>query len=383
MKIRKLEDTVSKALWVSFVIGPIWLFAGCREKQIVSAAASVPEVPVLQLKRQEVTPQITLSGRVEAFRIAEIRPQVGGIITKQPFEQGARVRAGQPLFQIDPTVYRAETDDAEAALNKAETVLNRARAQAIRLRDLVRDDAVSQQLYNDAHSAEVQAEADLAQSRAVLARRRVDMDYATITSPIDGRVDQANATEGALISPGQENPLAVVQQIDPVYVDLRAPLADLKSLQVAASSQGRNANIAIFGLDDNRAVASGKVLFSGISVDQTTGSVLVRVLVRNPQQALLPGMFVRAHVPTEKTSNAFLIPQQAVGRNASGEALVYVLKADGTAEARPVELGDVLDGRYLIRSGLTEVDAVVVEGQERIIAGSPVHGLPWTPTTNQ
>lgn len=316
-----------------------------------------------------------LPGRVEAFRVAEIRPQVSGIVQKRLFEQGGEVRAGQPLYQINPAPFVAEKDTANAALQRAEAALTRAQVQAQRLAPLVESDAVSRQVYDDAVSQRDQAAADVAQARAALARRQLDLKFTTVDAPIAGRIDQALVTEGALVGTSDTSPMARIQQIDKVYVDVRRPAASLEALQQALEKHRVNTSngmpVAILKSTGGVYEVSAKVLFSGINVDSGTGDVLLRVQVDNPKRQLLPGMFVRARIPLASYQGALSVPQQAVVRP-GGKAHVWTINSQNVAHLAPVELGELVSQRYRIVSGLKRSQHIVVAGMERLVEGMPV-----------
>ncbi|HEY9097126.1 MAG TPA: efflux RND transporter periplasmic adaptor subunit, partial [Hydrogenophaga sp.] len=299
---------------------------------------------------------------------ADIRPQVSGIVRRRLFEQGAHVRAGQTLFEIDPAPFRAEEETAAAALLRAESALALASTQAERLAPLVKADAISPQVYDDAISRREQAAADVAQARATLSRRRLDLQFATVASPIAGRIDQALVTEGALVASNDSAPMARVQQIDQVYVDVRRPAASLDDLHEAmAALPSRESGLPVTILRDDGSPGDikGRILFSGINVDVDTGDVLLRVLVDNPKQRLLPGMFVRARVPLASFDAALMVPQQAVVRIA-GEPHVWTVDADAKARFSAIGLGELSGGRYRVRSGLVAGQKVVIAGMERL-----------------
>ena len=357
--------------------------AGCDRG--AQEAAPVPaQVSVLTLTARQVTLEDELPGRVAAVRTAEIRPQVGGIIQRRLFEQGAEIRAGQPLFQINPAPFKADADMASAALQRAEAALVRARVQAARLQPLVEADAVSRQVYDDAVSQRDQAAADVAQARATLARRQLDLKFATVDAPIGGRIDQALVTEGALVGTNDSNPLARIQQIDQVYVDVRQPAAALEALRAAlaprhAADNGSGSDgllASILRSNGTPYPQAGRILFSGINVDAGTGDVLLRILVDNPDRLLLPGMFVRARVPRGQPADALLVPQQAVSPT-GGKAGVWVVDAQDHAQRLTVELGELVGRDYLVRSGLQAGQRVVVEGGERLTDGAPVAPRAW------
>lgn len=316
-----------------------------------------------------------LPGRVEAFRVAEIRPQVSGIVQKRLFEQGGEVRAGQPLYQINPAPFVAEKDTANAALQRAEAALTRAQVQTQRLAPLVESDAISRQVYDDAVSQRDQAAADVAQARAALARRQLDLKFTTVDAPIAGRIDQALVTEGALVGTSDTSPMARIQQIDKVYVDVRRPAASLEALQQALEKHRVNTSngmpVAILKSTGGVYEVSAKVLFSGINVDSGTGDVLLRVQVDNPKRQLLPGMFVRARIPLASYQGALSVPQQAVVRP-GGKAHVWTINSQNVAHLAPVELGELVSQRYRIVSGLKRSQHIVVAGMERLVEGMPV-----------
>lgn len=354
------------------------ILSACGDARQPEAPAQV-EVAVVSVAPGLVEIFDELPGRVVAYRVAEIRPQVGGIIRHRLFEQGSEVRAGQPLFQIDPAPFRAEANTAAAALQRAETALARARVQTKRLEPLVGADAISGQTYDDAVAARDQAVADVAQTRAMLDRRRLDLGFAMVRSPISGRIDQAVMTEGALAAVGDTNPLATVQQIDRVYVDVRQPAARLETLRALArgGSGNEHAPVEIVSADGRTYPVRGKLLFSGISVDRGTGEVVVRVEVPNPDRVLLPGMFVRARLPRETRTDALTVPLQSVQRDGNGAAIVIALDKRGRHQQRPVTTGAEVGGDIVIEQGLRPGDRVVVEGQGRLQPGAPVKAVPW------
>jgi len=337
-----------------------------------------PEVSVITVAPAAVQIADELPGRVVAFRVAEIRPQVSGIIQRRLFEQGSEVREGQPLFQINPAPFRADAGSAAAAVKRAEATLARARTQEQRLATLARSDAISGQDYDDAVAARAQAAADLAQTRAELDRKRVDLGFATIRSPITGRIDQAVLTEGGLASTGDTNPLATVQQIDRVYVDVRQPATRLEALRAAARKGAANsgAPVDIIVGEGRVHAVKGRLLFSGISVDPGTGEVIARVEVPNADRTLLPGMFVRARLPRLAQSDAIMVPLQAIA-HMGDQTSVNIVDAKGKVQARKVVLGDEKDGKVIVESGLKPGDVVMVEGQDRVQPGATVKPMPW------
>ncbi|ENE1254120.1 efflux RND transporter periplasmic adaptor subunit [Stenotrophomonas maltophilia] len=336
---------------------------------------ATPRVSVVTVGPQVVQRDDELPGRVAAVRTAQIRAQVGGIVQRRLFDQGAEVSAGQALFQIDPAAFRADVDSALAALQRSEAALGRSRVQSQRLHALAAAQAVSQQHRDDASAEYEQARAAVNEARAILARRQLDLRYATVSAPIAGRIDQALVTEGALVGVADAEPMAVVQQIDQVYVDVRQPAAQLESLQRSAG--GGELPVTIIGAAGKPLSERGQLLFSGINVDARTGDVILRILVDNPQRQLLPGMYVRAKVPRGAPASALTVPQQAVLRSAGGQAYAWVIGANGKAVIRTLEVDGSVDRQWLVRTGLKAGEKVVVEGQERLQEGVVVDARDW------
>ena len=345
--------------------------SGCSA-EAPAAPADPVTVLTMRVAPTEVTAADESPGSVVAFRTAEIRPQVGGIVQRRLFEQGATVRAGQMLFQISPAPYRADADTAQATVQKASAAY--ARAQADRLKPLVAADAISRQSYDDAVAAREQAAAELAEARATLRRRRIDLDFSRVTAPIAGRIGSANVTEGALVTAADATPLATIQQIDRVYVDVRQPAERYAELRAQSAAAGP---VEILTPSGRHHPVQGRILFSGIAVDPGTGDVLVRVEVPNPGERLLPGMFVRARLPRPRMAAALTVPQQAVTRAGDGSAQVSVVGGQDRVHLRRVTLGPLVDGRYIIQSGLRAGETVIVEGQDRVQPGTPVNQRPW------
>ncbi len=345
----------------------------CSAPEATPEAA--PRVSVVTVGPQVVQRDDELPGRVAAVRTAQIRAQVGGIVQRRLFEQGAEVRAGQALFQIDPAAFRADVDSALAALQRSEAALGRSRVQSQRLHALAAAQAVSQQHRDDASAEYEQARAAVNEARAILARRQLDLRHATVSAPIAGRIDQALVTEGALVGVADAEPMAVVQQIDQVYVDVRQPAAQLESLQRSAG--GGELPVTIIGAAGKPLPERGQMLFSGINVDARTGDVILRILVDNPQRQLLPGMYVRAKVPRGAPASALTVPQQAVLRSAGGQAYAWVIGGDGKAVIRTLEVDGSVDRQWLVRTGLKVGEKVVVEGQERLQEGVVVDARDW------
>ncbi|MFM4928122.1 efflux RND transporter periplasmic adaptor subunit [Aeromonas veronii] len=354
--------------------------AGCDVAPQEQEAPALPQVSVLTLTGRELVISEDLPARVAALRSADIRAQISGIVQRRLFEQGAEISAGTVLFQINPAPFKADVDSAAAALQRAEAVLARARIQIDRLKPLLRTDAISRQTYDDAVSQRDQAAADVAQARATLARHQLNLQFASVEAPIAGRIDQALVSEGALVSPTDATPIARIQQIDQVYVDVRQPASVLESLRQQAGSTATAPELAveILGSNGTPLGMQGHILFSGIEVDAGTGDVLLRVLVDNPERRLLPGLYVQARIPRARYANALTVPQQAVVRT-SGQTSVWVVDGQGQAQLVPVNTAELVNSQYRIASGLSAGQQVVIEGIDRLTPGVQVTASPWQP----
>lgn len=354
--------------------------AGCDVAPQEQEAPALPQVSVLTLTGRELVISEDLPARVAALRSADIRAQISGIVQRRLFEQGAEISTGTVLFQINPAPFKADVDSAAAALQRAEAVLARARIQIERLQPLLRTDAISRQTYDDAVSQRDQAAADVAQAKATLARHQLNLQFASVEAPIAGRIDQALVSEGALVSPTDATPMARIQQIDQVYVDVRQPASVLESLRQQAGSTAPELAVEILGSNGTPLGMQGRILFSGIEVDAGTGDVLLRVLVDNPERRLLPGLYVQARIPRARYANALTVPQQAVVRT-SGQTSVWVLDGQGQAQLVPVNTAELVNGQYRIASGLSAGQQVVIEGIDRLTPGVQVIASPWQPPT--
>ncbi len=352
--------------------------AGCDAAPQEQEAPTLPQVSVLTLTGRELVISEDLPARVAALRSADIRAQISGILQRRLFEQGAEISAGTMLFQINPAPFKADVDSAAAALQRAEAVLARARIQIDRLKPLLRTDAISRQTYDDAVSLRDQAAADVAQARATLARHQLNLQFASVEAPIAGRIDQALVSEGALVSPTDATPMARIQQIDQVYVDVRQPASVLESLRQQAGSTAPELAVEILGSNGTPLGMQGRILFSGIEVDAGTGDVLLRVLVDNPERRLLPGLYVQARIPRARYANALTVPQQAVVRT-SGQTSVWVVNGQGQAQLVPVNAAELVNSQYRIASGLSAGQQVVIEGSDRLTPGVQVIASPWQP----
>ena len=374
---------MKKILRQSFVILAMlaggFLTGACKDGAQPTPAAGGPvEVEVVTLQPQPVHLVVELPGRTAAFRIAEVRPQVGGIIQKRLFTEGSEVKAGQLLYQIDPATYQASYDSAKAALAKAEALEHSASLKAERYRVLVRTKAVSEQEQIEIEAGWKQAVADVAAAKAALASARINLDYTRVTAPISGRIGKSSVTEGALVTAQQSAALATIQQLDPLYVDVSqssTELLDLKKEVAAGSAAGgekTKSEVTVLLEDGSEYRHTGSLEFSDVTVNQTTGTVTLRAIVGNPDQELLPGMFVRARIDKGQKPAAILVPAASISRNSKGQAMVMVVNKASTVENRIVHTGQNIGTRILIADGLTAGEQVIVAGLQKIKPGVPV-----------
>jgi membrane fusion protein (multidrug efflux system) len=350
--------------------------AACgKDDQGAQGSGPVP-VTVVTLKPETVTLRRELPGRSTAFLVAEVRPQVDGIVLKRLFTEGGLVKRGQPLYQIDDATYRADLNSARANVVRAQATLETAALNARRSAQLVKVDAVSQQDDENAAAALRQAQAELKAAQAAAYRAETILGYARITSPIDGRIGKSSVTQGALVTANQAEPLATVQQLDPMYVDLTQSSAEWLQLrkQLAAGSIEGAADMPVTILleDGTEYSKPGKLAFSEVSVDPTTGSFALRVVVPNPDHVLLPGMYVRAVVGTGIRENGLLVPQQGVARDPKGGTTAMVVGGDGKVAVREVRVSQTVGDKWLVEGGLAGGDRVIVEGLQKIRPGAPV-----------
>lgn len=365
------------------LLAMLGMLAACsRSAPPPQGLAAVP-VTVVTLTPQSVTLMRELPGRTTPFLVAEVRPQVNGIVARRLFTEGGMVTAGQPLYQIEDATYRADDDSARASLARAEATLITARLTARRSAELVKIDAVSQQDDENAAAALRQAEADVKAARAAADRTGVVLGYARITSPIAGRIGKSMVTQGALVTANQAAALATVQQLDPIYVDVTqssAELLELRRALAAGTLKGtRDLPVAILLEDGTRYEHDGKLAFSDVTVDPTTGSFGLRVVVPNPDHILLPGMYVRALVGDGARQHALLVPQPAVARDPKGNTTAMVVDKDGKVEVRAVKVSRTIGDRWLVETGLAAGDRVIVEGLQKIRPGAPVQATEAAP----
>lgn len=356
--------------------------AACGKEQSAPAdAPPPPEVGVVTVTRNAVPLTTELPGRVEASRVAQVRARVTGIVHKRLFREGSDVKAGQVLFQIDAAPYQAAVDSAKATLARAQADTMQATALATRFKPLREADAISEQDYINAQAAQAQAEADVAAARAALRTAQLDLGYATVTAPISGRIGRALVTEGALVSQVEATQLALIQQIDPVYVNATQAVADVERLRRSASVAGQAAAdstpVRIVLDDGSELPQGGRLLFSDLSVDPTSAQVTLRTEVANPHARLLPGMYVRTRLVQGQITGAMLLPQQAVTRGPDGDT-VLVIGEGGKPAPRPVKIGGAAGSQWIVLEGLQPGEQVVAEGFQKIRPGAPVKPVPFT-----
>jgi membrane fusion protein (multidrug efflux system) len=356
---------------------------GCGKTTKAAVPPPPAEVGIIVVAPQRVTLTSELSGRTSPQMIAEVRPQVNGIIQKRVFTEGSDVRAGQVLYQIDPATYQAAFASARAVQARAEANLIPARLKAGRYKDLVAIKAVSQQDYDDAYALLKQAEADVASTLAAVQTAQINLTYTRVTAPISGRIGRSTVTDGALVTASQPAALATIQQLSSMYVDVTQSSAELLSLKqnlasgLLKNSKTSQARVKLVLEDGSAYPLPGTLKFSEVTVDPSTGSITLRAIFPNPKQTLLPGMFVRAILEEGVDESAILIPQRGVTRNPKGEATVLVVGAGEKVEQRIVKVSRTVGDNWLVSDGLKTGDRVILEGLQKARPGSPVKAVPF------
>ncbi|MDA8428067.1 MAG: efflux RND transporter periplasmic adaptor subunit [Geobacteraceae bacterium] len=357
--------------------------ASCAKPPQAPPKAGPPEVGVVVIQPQRVAITTELSGRTSPCMVAEVRPQVNGIIQKRVFTEGSDIKAGQVLYQIDPAAYQAAYASAKAGEARAEANLIPARLKEQRYKDLVKIKAVSQQDSDDAYAAFKQAEADVAATKAAVETARINLAYTRVTAPISGRIGRSSVTDGALVTASQPTALATIQQLGSMYVDVTQSSAEMLQLkQNLASGLLKNsgkdqARVKLLLEDGSPYPSPGTLKFSEVTVDQSTGSITMRAIFPNPKQTLLPGMFVRAILEEGVSEHAILVPQRGVSRNPKGEATVLVVGAEEKVEPRVIKVVRTLGDNWLVSDGLKAGDRVIVEGLQKARPGTPVKAVPF------
>ncbi len=347
------------------------------------AAPPPPAVGVIKVQIEGATLVNELPGRLEALRTAQVRARVAGVIQKRHFQEGSDVKAGQVLYSIDAAPLRAALDSALSAVRKSEAALMQASAQVGRFKPLIESNAVSQQEFTNAQAAQKQAEADIAGGRAAVQTARINLGYSTVTASIAGRIGRTLVTEGALVGQGEATQMAVIQQIHPLFVNFTQPVGDLLRLkQSIANGKLRQVNnaaaapVQVLLEDGSLYPLAGKLLFSDLAVDQSSGQVTMRAELPNPDGLLLPGMYVRVRIEQARYDDAVLLPQQSVTRGAQGD-VVNVVDDKGLVSTRPVKLGAAQGSRWIITEGLKPGEQVMVDGFQKLRPGITVKAVPW------
>lgn len=355
---------------------------GCddQKKGGAPANAMVPQVSVVEIQPDTRAQTTILQGRTAPFLVAEVRPQVSGILQKRLFKEGEEVKEGQPLYQIDPAVYKAAVESAKAEVERAKSLVMQTRNSANRYAQLVKTEAVSKQMNEDAQAAYKQAQASLLAAQAQLKNAEINFGYTTITSPITGKIGRSLVTPGALLSGYQANNMAVVQTLDPIYVDVNESSRDLLKLKKEIAEGRIKVNegaipVSLTLEDGSVYPLEGKLELSEVSVDEGTGTITLRAVFPNPNQTLLPGMYVRTKLPQGLRENAIFVPQRAVLRESNGSPYVYVVQ-DGKIAIKKIKTIKTEGTDWLLESGLEPGDKVVIEGLQRIRPGVPVNIVP-------
>lgn len=354
------------------------MLLACEEGGKGAPGSSGPrEVVIIKLEPRWEVYTTALAGRIASFQVAEVRPQVGGILQQRLFTEGADVKAGQALYQIDPATYEAALDSAQAALMKAEANVTPARLKAERFRELLAIKAVSKQEYDDAQAAFKQAEADVAVNRAAVKTARINLEYTKVRSPISGRIGKSAFTPGALVTANQAQALTSVRQLDPVYVDITQSSQDLLRLRAQFTngelrSAAEEAPVRLKLENGAMYPHEGRLQFTDVSVDESTGMVSLRALFPNPEHILLPGMYVRAVIAEGVDENALLVPQRALRRDPKGQASVLLVDGGGKVDVRLVDVGRTVGDSWQVLSGLKPGDRVIVEGGQNVRPGMSV-----------
>ncbi|MDE4038652.1 multidrug efflux RND transporter periplasmic adaptor subunit AdeD [Acinetobacter pittii] len=359
---------------------PLFVFLnGCDSDQ--PAPKNIQQVGTITIKPETIESTYQLAGRTVASEISQVRPQVNGVVIEQLFKEGTQVSKGQPLYKIDSSLYRDSVDEAAGNLALAKATVNSTRLQAERYKELIKVNGVSQQELDNAQSAYEQAKATVAVNEAVLKTARTNLRYTQVSAPISGRIGRSSITRGALVTSAQTDPLATIQKLDPMYVDLTQSSDEYMALRKQLTENGiKPTELSVrLKLENGTAYAEqGTFKFSDVAVDEATGSVTLRAAFPNPNNALLPGLYVRAELGTGTRPNSVLIPQGALFRDAEGNPLVWIVGKDNKAEQRKITLGDAIDNRWLVTSGLKAGDQVIVEGLQGLSAGMTIKPTPMS-----
>lgn len=384
MQLNKVANRSPGWTVAAAVLASLLGLAGCQDSQGNGAVpAPVPEVATVTIEPRPVELTTELPGRTSAYLISEIRPQVNGIIKKRMFREGSDVKAGDLLYQIDPAPFQVAHDSAKASLGKAQANLPSIRSRVERYKELLVDKAVSQQDYDDAAAAVEQAKAEIEYWKTAVEAARINLGYTRVTAPISGRIGRSSVTDGALVTAYQMTALATIQQLDPIYVDVSQSSAELLRLRrnlatgELTTNEKSGKKVRILLEDGTPYPVEGTLQFRDVTVDPTTGSFTLRIVVPNPQDLLLPGMFVRALVKEGIAEKAILVPQQGVSRNPKGEPIALLVDAAGTVRQRVLTLNRAIGDQWLVASGLAGGEQVIVEGMLKVRPGAAVKAVPF------
>ncbi|AWD02841.1 efflux RND transporter periplasmic adaptor subunit [Klebsiella aerogenes] len=360
------------SLLSSLIISAV-LLTGCDNSGNQQAQPQAPQVSVHVVHSEPLSVTTELPGRTSAFRVAEVRPQVSGIILKRNFVEGSDIKAGESLYQIDPATYQAAWNSAKGDEAKAEAAAAIAHLTVKRYVPLLGTKYISQQEYDQAVATARQADADVVAAKAAVENARINLAYTKVTSPIDGRIGKSSVTEGALVTNGQADAMATVQQLDPIYVDVTESSNDFMRLKQESLQRGDDSKSVQLIMENGQPYSlKGSLQFSDVTVDESTGSITLRAVFPNPQHTLLPGMFVRARIDEGVNPQAILVPQQGVTRTPRGDATVLIVNAQNQVENREVTAAQAIGDKWLITSGLQNGDKVIVSGLQKVRPGVTV-----------
>ena len=371
----QFRPSIAKSALLATTVAALLAACGDPPGPPSMGSQGTPQVSTITLQAQQVRLTTELPGRISPALIAEVRPQVTGLIQKRAFQEGTMVKTGDLLYQIDPATYRASVDSAQAALDKAQAQLVSAKLKADRLKELAEMKAAGQQDADDATASLLQAQADVASAKAALLTQRINLEYTRVVSPISGRIGRSSVTQGALVTANQASALATVQQLDPIYVDVTQPSASTLAVGQALATgtlKAGSAKVTLVLENGSAYPLAGKLKSSEVTVDQNTGAITLRAEFPNPKGVLMPGMFARAVVEEGVLEQALLVPQPAISRDALGKPVAFVVNADNKLEQRAVETSRAIGGQWLITSGLKAGDRVAVEGQQKVQPGTVV-----------
>ncbi|GAB2692083.1 efflux RND transporter periplasmic adaptor subunit [Aliiglaciecola aliphaticivorans] len=351
------------------------LISGCQQESQPTKSVSVPAVSYVAVTASEHKIDTKMQGRVVASSIAEVRPQVGGIVQKRLFTEGNTVEQGELLYQIDPATYQAAYNEAKASLSSAKAALETAKLKDERYASLLKFEGVSQQDADDAHATYLEAKANIEKYEAALATAAINLEFTKVTAPISGHIGISNVTQGALVTAQQTDELATIRKLDPIYVDMTKSSKEMLKLRRLLGSNGiseGSTEVSLTLEDGSEYDHKGQLKMQEVSVDASTGTVTLRAEFPNPNGLLLPGMFVRTQVNEAVDEHAILVPQQGIYHSASGEAYAYVIDENNVVEKRVVETINAVENKWLISSGLSENDKLLVEGAGKVRPGSEV-----------